>query len=541
MEEGEGAPAEGSPLHLPPAGEGRRQGSNAHADRVQKRKLALARSGHWKDLPTNPDLLARLPPQEREAERAALRLKPTRTLSGVSVVAVMTSPWRCPHGKCTYCPGGPELGTPQSYTGEEPSALRGAQFAYDPYRITQHRLQALEEIGHSVSKVEVILMGGTFSSRPSDWQESTIRRTFDALNGEPAGPGAPSLEEAHRRNETARSRCVGLTVETRPDQASMEQLLQLVNWGVTRVEFGVESLRDEVLDHVHRAHHVQDVLDATSRARELGLKVGYHLMPGLPGTDPAKDVEDLARLFRDPGLQPDMLKIYPCLVIAGTGLHEEWKAGRFEPYDAETAAEVIAKAKALLPRTVRIQRVQRDIPARLIAAGVRKSNLRQLALQKLAAKGQSCPCLRCREIGRKAASRPGIRWEAERTEYPAAGGREVFFSLEDRETDALAGYLRLRFPRGDLPQGLHDPVIRELKVLGTEVPVEGTAGSEGEVQHRGLGRRLVGLAEDEARAAGARRLFVISAVGTRGYYAKLGFVPDGPWMAKPLPSGSAGS
>ncbi|MDE1822411.1 MAG: tRNA uridine(34) 5-carboxymethylaminomethyl modification radical SAM/GNAT enzyme Elp3 [Euryarchaeota archaeon] len=519
-------------LLLLPAGGGRRHGSNALADQVQKRKLAMAREGHWKELPTNPDLLARLSPEERESSRASLRLKPTRTLSGVSVVAVMTSPWRCPHGKCTYCPGGPELGTPQSYTGEEPSALRGAQFAYDPYRITQHRLQALEEIGHTVSKVEVILMGGTFSSRPVEWQETTIRRTFDALNGT-ADP-SPSITEAHRSNEDARSRCVGLTVETRPDQASAEQLQRLVSWGVTRVEFGVESLRDEVLGHVHRAHAVQDVLGATARAREFGLKVGYHMMPGLPGMDPQRDVEDLARLFSGEEFQPDMLKVYPCLVIAGTGLFEEWKAGRYEPYDAETAARVLADAKERLPSYVRIQRVQRDIPARLIAAGVRKSNLRQLALRLLAERGRQCPCLRCRELGRRAAPRPGENWELERVEYRASGGREVFLALSDPETDAMAGFLRLRFPRGNVPGALTDPVIRELKVVGREVPVSGEAENGLQVQHRGLGKRLVRCAEEEARASGARRLFVIAAVGTRGYYAKLGFEREGPWMAKDL-------
>jgi elongator complex protein 3 len=520
------------PVPPPKASEATPQGAAPAADALQKWKLAKARAEGWHTLPTHPDFLASLTPEERAGAKGSLRLKPTRTLSGVSVVAVMTSPWRCPHGKCTYCPGGPELGTPQSYTGEEPSALRGAQFGYDPFLITRHRLEALEEIGHSVSKVEVILMGGTFTSRPVDWQETTIRRTFDALNASEVP--SSSLLEAHAANEASRSRCVGLTVETRPDQASMEQLLQLVRWGVTRVEFGVESLRDSVLDHVHRAHQVQEVVDATARARELGLKVAYHMMPGLPGQDPTRDVEDFRRLFAEPEFRPDMLKVYPCLVIAGTGLYEEWKAGRYEPYDAETAAEVLARVKEELPRYVRIQRVQRDIPARLIAAGVRKSNLRQMALQKLAERGKHCPCLRCREVGRRTPQLREATFELHREEYAAAGGREVVFSWDEPQSDSMAGFLRLRFPRGDLPGGLSDPVIRELKVLGMEVPVEGAAHASNELQHRGYGRRLVEAAEAEAHGQGARRLFVISAVGTRGYYAKLGFERSGPWMAKTL-------
>ncbi len=499
-------------------------------DRLERAKLEAARGGRWKELPTNPDLLSQLDPQERSQRARLYRIKPTRSLSGVSVVAVMTSPFRCPHGKCTYCPGGPEFGTPQSYTGEEPSALRGAQFGFDPYRITQHRLSSLETIGHPVSKVEVILMGGTYTSRPPQWQEETIHRVFDALNGSTTG----HLSEAHAQNERAARRCVGLTVETRPDQASAQQLAQLVSWGVTRVEFGVESLRDEVLDHVHRAHHVRDVVEATHRAREFGLKVAYHMMPGLPGMDPGKDRADFARLFEDPSLRPDMLKIYPCLVLPGTGLYEEWKAGRFQPYDHEAASELLADIKESLPRTVRIQRVQRDIPARLIAAGVRKSNLREIALAKLRARGRSCPCLRCREFGRRPA--PRERWTPQltTTEYDTGRGREVFLSLDVPENDSVLGYLRLRFPSGDVPGALTDPVIRELKVVGAEVPVEGSAGSAGEVQHRGFGRLLVEEAVNRARASGARRLFVISAVGTRGYYARLGFERDGPWMSRNL-------
>jgi elongator complex protein 3 len=499
-------------------------------ERLERAKLVLARREGWSTLPTNGDLLKTVSGPERDQLAEQFRLKPTRTLSGVSVVAVMTSPWRCPHGKCTYCPGGPEFGTPQSYTGEEPSAMRAAQFSYDPFRITRHRLESLEAIGHPVSKVEVILMGGTYTSRPLEWQETTIRRVFEALNG----VDSPTLNEAHERNERAPRRCVGLTVETRPDQATPEQLRRLVEWGVTRVEFGVESLRDPVLEHVHRAHHVQDVVEATHVAREMGLKIGYHMMPGLPGMDMSRDVEDFHRLFQDDTFRPDMLKIYPCLVLRGTGLYEEWKSGRYAPYDDETAAETLARIKVELPRYVRIQRVQRDIPARLIVAGVRKSNLRQLALRRLESRGLKCPCLRCREAGRSRRIRDLADLKLVRQEYPASGGREIFLSWEDPDTEALAGYLRVRIPAGDVPGGVRDPVIREVKVLGTEVPVQSPASGSNAVQHRGLGRGLIREAEEEARAMGASRIFVISAVGTREYYRGLGFERDGPWMSKAL-------
>jgi elongator complex protein 3 len=404
--------------------------------------------------------------------------------------------------------------------------LRGAQFGYDSYKIVEHRLATLAEIGHPTSKVEVILMGGTYTSRPAGWQETTIRRCFDALNKK----DSTSLLEAQKTNESAESRCVGLTVETRPDQASSETLRNLVSWGVTRIEFGVEALNDDVLDHVHRGHGVSAVVDATRRARDLGLKVVYHMMPGLPGMDEKKDVDDFARLFSDEDFRPDMLKIYPCLVVRGTPLYDEWKKGLYKPYDSETAARLLATVKESLPRYVRIQRVQRDIPARLIVDGVRKGNLRQLALAILASRGKRCPCLRCRELGRNFTPKNLDRIELKRQEYHAGGGREVFLSLEDGDTDALAGYVRLRFPsKGGT--GMAEPVIRELKVLGVEVPVGGFAEGVTQVQHRGFGQRLVRAAMEEATASGASKLFVLSAVGTRAYYAKMGFKTDGPWMA----------
>ncbi len=500
----------------------------------QRRKLSAAREEGWGSLPSNPDLWRSWSPEERARWSPSLRLKPTRTLSGVSVVAVMTSPFACPHGRCTYCPGGPAARTPQSYTGEEPSALRGAQFDYDPYRIVRHRLDSLTEIGHPVSKVELILMGGTFTSRPPGWQERTIHQAFDGLNGVPS----PSLTAAHAANERAASRCVGLTVETRPDQADAETLRRLVSWGVTRIEFGVETLRDEVLAATHRAHDHRSVVEATGRAREFGLKVGYHMMPGLPGMDPRRDREDFRTLFAQEDFRPDLLKIYPCLVLAGTPLADVWASGAYQPYETETAAELLADIKEDLPPYVRIHRVQRDIPSRLILAGVRKSNLREIALARLRSRGKHCPCLRCREVGRRAAPPGEERWELHRREYPAQGGREVFLSYEDPSQDRVAGYLRLRFPRGGVPGALNDPVIRELKVLGMEVPlVAGPERLPEAWQHRGLGRGLVQAAEEEARGCGASRLAVIAAVGTRPYYARLGFERFGSWMAKPLTGG----
>jgi elongator complex protein 3 len=502
-------------------------------EEIHRTKLSELRAGNsGGPLPSNVDWVARLPPEQRARYAGVVRRKPSRTLSGVAIVAVMTAPARCPHGRCTYCPGGVENGSPQSYTGEEPSALRGAQFHWDSRAIARQRIATLEEIGHATSKVEVIVMGGTFPSRPRSYQEEVIRGVYDGLNGS----NSTSLADAQAQNEVALHRVVGLTVETRPDWCDSRVLPFLLDAGVTRVEIGVECLHDEVLEAVGRAHSSGDVVRATREARDRGLKVCYHLMLGLPGMDPGRDLADFERLFADPAFRPDLLKIYPTLVLPGTPLFDDWRAGRYAPYDTATAAELIARLKTRLPSWVRIQRIQRDIPARLIAAGVRASNLREKALELLRAQGAHCRCLRCREAGRRATP-PAEAFTLTETEYEAAGGRERFLAWEESGTDTVAGFLRLRFPSGDTPGGLDAPVVRELKVVGSEVPVGQEGRRPSEYQHRGFGRSLLRAAEEATRSAGFSRIYVTSAVGTREYYRRFGYERVGPHMAKSVFAG----
>ncbi|MCI4365493.1 MAG: tRNA uridine(34) 5-carboxymethylaminomethyl modification radical SAM/GNAT enzyme Elp3 [Thermoplasmata archaeon] len=496
---------------------------------IHRIKLERVRGAGGGPLPSNVDWVRSLPPDQRgEFEGSVLR-KPSRSLSGVAVVAVMTSPARCPHGKCTYCPGGVENASPQSYTGEEPSALRGAQFHYDAEAITRNRVATLEAAGHPTSKVEAIVMGGTFPARPRAFQEGVLRGIYDGLNE----TRSASLTEAIQRNEVAPHRMVGLTVETRPDWCDGRVLPFLLDAGVTRVELGVECLRDEVLEVVGRAHGVDDVAVASRETRDRGLKVGYHLMLGLPGMTPDRDLEDFARLFREAEFRPDFLKIYPTLVLPGTGLYDDWVAGRYAPYETETAVAVLAGMKRILPPWVRIQRIQRDIPSRLIAAGVRTSNIRELAMARLRSEGRHCRCLRCREVGRHAEP-PVEAFQPTEREYSASGGREVFLSWEDPATDTVVGFLRLRFPSDATDGGLDAPVIRELKVLGPEVAVGSPGGASGRYQHRGFGRTLTVRAEDRAREAGHSRIYVTSAVGTREYYRARGYERHGSHMVKVL-------
>lgn len=451
-------------------------------------------------------------------DAGALRTRATRSLSGVCVIAVMSRPWPCPHGKCVYCPGGVENNSPQSYTGKEPAALRAAQNDFNPFRQVANRLAQLEAIGHETSKCELIVMGGTFNAQPAAYQKGFVKGAFDAFNARKAG----SLEEAFAFNETAEHRVVGVTFETRPDYAKGRDVGRLVEMGATRVELGVQTLSDKIYRKVKRGHSVKDVVDATRNLKEAFLKVGYHWMPGL-FVSPKEDVRMFGRLFSDPRFRPDMLKIYPALVMPGTELHEVWKRGEFVPYDDETAAKTIAKMKALVPGYVRIMRVDRDIPTPLIAAGVKKSNLRQLAREELRKAGKECGCIRCREAGFRK-----VDWKSvglKKMEYDASGGREIFLSYEDGN-DALVGFVRLR-QNADGRAG-----IRELRVFGEQVPV-GERSAGGAAQHRGFGRRLLEEAEEIAASEfGEKKLFVLPGAGVKPYYRRLGFCDKGIYLYK---------
>jgi len=491
-------------------------------DGLQQTKIELCRKHKLKGVPPNSETLALLSGEDLERAEAILQRKPVRTLSGVAVVAVMTSPAPCPHGKCIFCPGGVDNGSPQSYTGKEPAARRGATYAFDPYEQVKGRIEQLKAIGHNASKVDLIVMGGTFTSRPREYQENFVKRCFDAMNG----VDSRTLEEAHTLNETAPSRCIGMTVETRPDSLTEEQCAASMQLGMTRVEMGVQVLDDAILRSVNRGHGLQAVIDATTVAKKAGLKVCYHIMPGLPGSSPERDLESFRRMFEDPSFRPDMLKIYPTLVVKGTRLHEMWESGEYAPYTTDEAVEVIARMKAMVPPYARIQRIQRDIPVPLIEAGVDKGHLRELVKDRMRDHGTSCACIRCHEVGLM-----GIEsYSMEETKaggitYDASGGLEHFLTISLPKRDAIVGYVRLR--TGDGPVA----GIRELKVFGKAVPID----QEGEGwQHRGFGRTLVARAEERAMEEGCKAIRVTSGVGVRRYYAALGYARDGTYMMKRL-------
>jgi elongator complex protein 3 len=473
-------------------------------------------------VPANSETLALVDPGDLATVNEILQRKPVRTLSGVAVVAVMTSPAPCPHGKCIFCPGGVENNSPQSYTGKEPAARRGASYDFDPYEQVKGRIEQLEAIGHGTDKIDLIIMGGTFTSRPAEYQAEFVRRCFDAMNLAPS----TDLEDAQVRNEGAPHRCIGMTVETRPDALTEEQVAISMDLGMTRVEMGVQILDEAILRAVNRGHGIQAVIDATAVAKRSGLKVCYHLMPGLPGSSPEKDLASFRRVFEDPDFRPDMLKLYPTLVVKGTKLYEMWARKEYAPYDTEGAVALMAEMKCLVPPWARIQRIQRDIPVPLIEAGVDKGHLRELIKERMRSQGRECRCIRCREVGLKGVKdyRPEDV-EMREAVYRASGGEENFITLELPHLDALVGYARLR--TGDGPVA----GLRELKVFGRMVPIH----RQGEGwQHRGFGRELVARAEEAAREKGCDAIRVTSGVGVREYYRSVGYARDGVYMSKAL-------
>ncbi len=461
-------------------------------------------------------------------------------MSGVTVIAVMTKPYPCPQPEpCAYCPGGPTFGVPQSYTGHEPAAMRGLQNDFDPYRQVRSRIRQLTAIGHSVDKIELIIMGGTFPATPIEYQTWFIQRCLDAITCKES----VNLEEAKRNAETSRIRNVGITVETRPDWAKEPHVDSMLNMGVTRVELGVQNPDDRIYRMVGRTHTVKDVVEATRTVKDAGLKIVYHLMPGMPGSNPKKDLAAFGKVFSDARFKPDMIKIYPCLVLKGTRTYEWHRKGIYEPYTNEEATDLVAEIKKTIPAWIRIMRVQRDIPAQLIVAGVKRSNLRQPVHEKLKAKGLRCRCIRCREIGHRMAV-DKVKPDPENIEiltvkYGASEGEEIFISAEDPKTDVLVGYLRLRVPseKAHRLEITVEPcsIVRELHVYGPLVPV-GKHLAEA-WQHKGYGGALLAEAERISREDYSfKKILVISALGTKEYYKRFGYERDGVYVSKRLES-----
>uniref|UniRef100_A0AAQ5Y0V5 Elongator complex protein 3 n=1 Tax=Amphiprion ocellaris TaxID=80972 RepID=A0AAQ5Y0V5_AMPOC len=476
------------------------------------------------------DIIAAVPPRYRRALVPKLKAKPIRTASGIAVVAVMCKPHRCPHisftgNICVYCPGGPDSDfeySTQSYTGYEPTSMRAIRARYDPYLQTRHRVEQLKQLGHSVDKVEFIVMGGTFMALAEEYRDYFIRNLHDALSGHTSN----NVAEAVRYSERSNTKCVGITIETRPDYCLKRHLSDMLGYGCTRLEIGVQSVYEDVARDTNRGHTVRAVCESFHLAKDAGFKVVAHMMPDLPNVGMERDVEQFIEFFENPAFRPDGLKLYPTLVIRGTGLYELWKTGRYKSYSPSALVDLVARILALVPPWTRVYRVQRDIPMPLVSSGVEHGNLRELALARMKDMGTECRDVRTREVGIQEIHHKVRPYQVElvRRDYVANGGWETFLSYEDPEQDILIGLLRLRrcSPqsfRPELKGGVS--IVRELHVYGSVVPVSSRDPSK--FQHQGFGMMLMEEAERIARDEhGSDKLAVIS--GEKRHQDRIGGV-----------------
>ncbi len=477
---------------------------------------------------------------EWEADAAflsSIRLKPVRTLSGVTTVTVLTKPYPCP-GKCIFCPD--DIRMPKSYLPDEPGAMRALEHDFDPFTQVKSRLETLTSVGHPTDKVELLILGGTFSSYRRDYQAWFVCRCFEAMN-EPTplqgvspapAPKGEELHDAHLRNESALHRNVGLSVETRPDEVNPNELTWFRSLGVTKVQMGVQSLDDRVLEMNQRGHSVAEAQRATALLRAAGFKIVLHWMPNLLGATLESDRQDFPRLWE--GFCPDEIKIYPTQLLETAPLFEYWQRGDYHPYTTEELVDLIANVKTSIPRYCRVNRVIRDIPSPHVVAGNRRSSLRQDVHAEMARRGTHCECIRCREVGGGKVETAALRLDD--LIYHPEGAEEHFLSYITPD-DKIAGFLRLSLPGPDSPAtGLTDldgaAIIREVHVYGQSLAVG--VEQSGAAQHAGLGTHLLVEADRIAREKGYRRMAVIAAVGTRNYYFERGYNRGKLYLVKPI-------
>ncbi len=470
--------------------------------------------------------------------------KPTKTISGITPIAVMLPPRPCEHGTCTYCPS---LNVPQSYTPKSPVVMRASEVEYDSYKQVKARIKAFEAMNHPTEKIELIIMGGTFLQYPKKFQNDFIKKCYDALNEK----NSKSLIQSQKLNEKAKHRCVALCVETRPDEC-IKYIEQMREFGVTRVELGVQIPDDKIYKKIKRGHSVKDVANATKALKDAGFKVGYHIMPGLPGSNEKKDLQLFKKLFSDERFKPDQLKIYPCQVIKGAELEKEYWRKNYTPYTKEQIEKLLLKMMEIVPRYCRVMRVMREIPPEYLVAGTTKIDLRKDVEEKLRKQKNKIKEIRFREVGFN--KNFNKDFELKITEYKASEGKEFFLEIVNKD-DVLFGLLRLRIVENKgnefakvnyLSQkggreGISKQIqkrkkkialVRELHIYGQSLNLH--EENLGAAQHRGFGKLLMNEAEKISKKEKAEKILVISGIGVREYYKNLGYKLEESYMIKNL-------
>lgn len=452
-----------------------------------------------------------------------LQKHPIRSLSGVVVVSVLTKPYPCP-GKCIFCPS--EKGIPKSYLSGEPAVERAKALKYSPYLQVKKRLEMLKDQGHPTDKVELRIIGATFTYYPKQYQNWFIKRCFDGANLKTS----KNLEQAQKINEKTKQRIVGMSIETRPDLVTEKEILNLRKLGVTMVELGVQTVFDDILEKNKRGHLAKETIEATKLLKDAGFKVMYQMMPNLLGSNLKRDFECFEIIFNDSNFKPDWLKIYPCLVCRGSKLYKIWKQGKFKPYSDEQLIKLLIKIKQILPFWVRMGRLFRDIPVQKIEAGSKISNLREIIQKEMKKMDVICKCIRCREVRER--YDPKEKAYLFREDYDASDGKEIFLSFENKERTKLFGFLRLRIPIETKETRPPSSIIRELHIFGPATPV---SEKKTAVQHKGFGKKLIKKAEKITKKEfGLSEVTIISGVGVRGYYRKFNYRLKNTYMVKNL-------
>ena len=464
---------------------------------------------------------------DKELQRL-IRKRKIRTLSGVTVITVLTKPYMCP-GKCVFCPTEP--GMPKSYLSNEPGAMRAVLDDFHPRDQVKTRLSSLTQQGHETDKIEMIVLGGTWSVYNPRYQTDFIRALYNACNENPG----KNLNQAQINNEDAKHRIIGLSLETRPDHITEKEIKRMRMLGCTKVQIGVQHTDNAVLELNKRGECIEDSIRAIRLMKDAGLKIATHLMPNLPGSTPEMDVQMIRDFFSKPEFKPDQLKIYPCVVTPYSELEGWWREGRYKAYSDEVLMEILIEMKKVVPEYVRIERLFRDIPGESILEGSQKTNMRQLLHTRMAREGITCRCIRCREIKADV-------YDPESTllrvlEYDASEGKEFFLSFN--QEDRLCSLLRLRFSSQSLQGKKHfikelegAALVREIHVYGAQVQVGGEGNPA--AQHAGLGRRMLEKAEEISKKSGYQKMAVIAGVGTRNYYRKWGYELEGTYMTKEI-------
>ena len=487
---------------------------------------------------------------ENKKIETILSKRKIRSTSGVTVITCQTKQFPCP-GKCIYCPSEPNM--PKSYLSNQPASMRAVLNKFDPFNQVQNRLASLMVTGHNPTKCEIIIIGGTWSVLPLDYQENFIKNIYEALNqgvenqnikkyGEffkcpqiKKTEKSNTLEDALQKNTTAKNRCVGLTLETRPDYIIKEEIIRFRKYGCTRVELGVQTLDDQVQQKTKRGHTTKEVISATQLLRDAGFKIAYHLMPGLPYSSFEKDIEIVQKTFTDQNFKPDLVKFYPCVIPKFSKLETMYKNGQFKPLSEKELIPLLTQIKTLVPRYCRIIRLVRDIPSESIVAGCKTINLRQIIKKEMQENNLQCECIRCREI--KAEKLDFANIQLKRKNYQASNGHEIFLTFDDTKKDKLISLLRLRIPsqyfskkEHFIPELNKCALIREVHTYGQHTAL---GNKDGNTQHFGFGKKLIKKAEEIAKKEyNIKKIAVISGVGVREYYQKLGYVLQGTYMVK---------